>query len=133
MADMFASMSSGMLDAATSLNRAISGSFSIDIEGAQQLLTFVKGMQQAVAQVRENSMTMSETPQLGTTPAANTYKSYLPTIATDQHQGLVPVMDKLHQQLNQAATNIQNSIAQYKESDQGSQQGFLNIHNVFAV
>jgi hypothetical protein len=121
----------GAIDtAATNLNTAISGGYSMDYEGAQQLLKFVQGMRTAVTKVISTSHELSQTPQLGTTPAANVYKPYLSTVATDPTQGFVPVISKIKNQLDQAATNIQGSITAYEQSDQSAADGLVNIHAI---
>lgn len=133
MADWFAQGVGGMLDAATNLNSAIGKGFSVDYEGATQLANFVKGLQTSARNVLQRTNTLAQTPQLGTTPAANVYKPYLPTVATDQAQGLVPNTAKLAQQLEQAASNIQKSIAAYEQTDDGSRTGMVNIQKIETV
>ncbi|HEX3786212.1 MAG TPA: hypothetical protein VHX38_41740 [Pseudonocardiaceae bacterium] len=121
----------GAIDtAATNLNSAISGGYSMDYEGALQLQKFVKGMQTAVEEILFKSNELSQTPELGSTPAANVYKPYLPTVATDPEQGFVPVISKVKDQLDQAANNIQGSITAYEQSDQSAADGLLNIHAI---
>jgi hypothetical protein len=133
MAEGFAGGVSAMLTAATNLNNAIGQGFSVDYEGAQQLSNFVSGMQHSARTVLNKSDRMAQTPKLGTTPAANVYKPYLPTIATDNDQGLLPNVEKLRDQLDSAASNIQRSIAAYEGADAASRGALVHIQNVEAV
>jgi hypothetical protein len=133
MLDVIGGGASGMLTAATQLNDAISGGFSMNYEGVQALLTYTKNLQQAVARALASQATLSQTPQLGATPAANTFKPYLPTIATDSSQGLIPVLQKLAQQLEQSATNLQNSLNAYERADKGNRSSMVNVQNTLYV
>lgn len=133
MADGFAQGVSGMLDAATSLNTAIGQGFQVDYEGATQLANFVNGLQSAARNVLNRGHRVSQTPQLGSTPAANVYKPYLPTVATDQAQGALPNMQKLREQLDQATSNIQKSITAYEQADDGSRSGLVSIQKFETV
>lgn len=119
-----------MVDAATSLNSAIGQGISVDYEGALQLANFVNGMQQAVGTVLARGKVLAQTPQLGTTPAATVYKPFLPTIATDHDQGLLPNVERLQEQLNSAASDIQRSIAAYEGADAASRGTLVHIQNV---
>jgi hypothetical protein len=121
----------GAIDtAATNLNNAINGGFSVTREGVQQLLTFVQGMQVAAEKVLRRSAVLSQPPQLGSTPAANVYKPYLPTIATDPTQGLIPVLTNAKQQLDQAATSLQGSLAAYEQNEQNVAGSLVNVSRV---
>ena len=120
---------SGMLTAATQLNDAInSGSMSMSYESVQSLLTYTKNLQTAVAAALANQANLAQTPKLGATPAADTYSSYLPTVATDQVQGLVPVLKKLHDQLDQSVTNLQSSLNAVQQTDLNNQNTMVQIH-----
>jgi len=120
---------SGMLTAATQLNDAInSGSMSMSVEGVQALITYTKNLQSAVNAAIFNQVNLSQTPKLGSTPAASTYTSYLPTIATDPDQGILPVLQKLHAQLDQSVTNLQNSLNAVQQADQDNQNAMVQIH-----
>lgn len=118
-----------MLDAATSLNSAIGQGISVDYEGALQLANFVSGMQHAARIVLNNGKQMAQAPHLGTTPAASVYRPYLPTVATDEDQGLLPNVERLQDQLSSAASNIQRSIAAYEGADAASRGTLVHIQN----
>jgi hypothetical protein len=118
-----------MLTAATQLNSAISDGFTMNYEGVQALLTYTKGLQTAVNEALANQHNLIQTPKLGGTPAANTFKSYLPTLASDKDQGLVPVLTKLYGQLQQSATNLQNSLNNYENADKGNQARMVSVQN----
>jgi hypothetical protein len=118
-----------MLTAATQLNSAISDGFSMNYEGVQALLTYTKGLQKAVASAIQNENFLTETPQLGSTPAASTFKPFLPTAATNPDQGLLPVLKKLHDQLNTSVTNLQSSLNNYEYADKGNQSRMVSVQN----
>ena len=72
------------MTAATQLNDAFnSGSVSMTPEGVQALITYTQGLQTAVAESIAQQSFLSQAPKLGSTPAAGTFTSYLPTIATE--------------------------------------------------
>lgn len=121
---------SGMLTAATQLNDAIKGGgFSMSVESVQALITYTQGLQIAVARAISQELEISQTPKLGTTPAANTYTPYLPTIATNADQGLIPVLKNLAQQLDQTMTSLRTSLANYQQTEQANQNAMVNIQN----
>lgn len=129
----FASGVGAMLDAATSLNSAIGQGFSLDYEGATKLATFVNGMQTAARSALRLGDQMSQVPMLGSTPAANVYKPYLPTVATDKDLGFLSNMRKLQDQLEEAASNIQKSIAAYEQADAGNHANLVSIQKYETV
>ncbi|TCO65638.1 hypothetical protein [Actinocrispum wychmicini] len=119
----------GLLSAVGSLNSAIDKGVYMDYEGAKQLLTFVQHNQAAVAKVRARGDRLAQVPQLGDTPAANVYMPYLPTVATDQTQGLLPTLKQLQDRLDAAASNIQKSIDLYQQTDHGHGVSMVHIFN----
>jgi hypothetical protein len=118
-----------MLTAATQLNSAISDGFSMNYEGVQALLTYTKNLQKAVASALQEQNSLGQAPSLGTTPAANTFKPFLSTAATNPDQGLVPVLQKLHDQLNSSVTNLRNSLNNYENADKGNQSRMVSVQN----
>jgi hypothetical protein len=69
---------------------------------------------------------LGQEPPLGTTPAAQVYKPFLATIATDPTQGFLPAMQKLKSDLEDAKELIRKSMATYRETDQVSAHGVNN-------
>jgi hypothetical protein len=118
-----------MLTAATQLNSAISDGFTMNYEGVQALLTYTQGLQKAVNEALFKQNVLAQTPPLGSTPAANTFKPFLSTAATDPTQGLVPVLKKLHDQLGDSVTNLKNSLANYEYADKGNQSRMVSVQN----
>jgi hypothetical protein len=101
----------------------------MNYEGVQALLTYTKNLQKAVASALNHQYELAQTPQLGGTPAATTFKPFLPTAVTNQDQGLVPVLTKLHDQLNTSVTNLQNSLNNYENADKGNQSRMVSVQN----
>jgi hypothetical protein len=109
----------GITEAVANLtSAAASGGFTISDDGGQKLISAINALHDKVEHHLSSSQMLGQEPKLGTTPAANTFKPFLATIATDQVQGAVPVLKKLRDDLASAAQAIQASMKSYQESDQ---------------
>lgn len=97
---------------------AFSGGFGISQNGGQALLNAIDELHTAVtAAIRKSNQLRSE-PPLGTTPAANVYKPFLATVASDPAQGAVPVFMKLQTDLNNAHDAIKKAMQNFQQNEQ---------------
>jgi hypothetical protein len=74
---------------------ANSGGFGINETGGQSLINAIDDLATAVAKALHQSAMLEREPPLGDTPAANVYKPFLATIASDPVQGAIPALTKL--------------------------------------
>lgn len=106
------------------LKAASAQGFSVSEAGGNALIAAIDTMHNGVTEALGQSAIIGQEPPLGTTPAAQVYKPFLATIATDPDQGFVTAMRKLKVDLEDAKELIRKSMDTYKASDQGSQQDF---------
>jgi hypothetical protein len=116
----------GVSLAVSNLKAASAQGFGISEAGGNALIDAINTMHDGVIETLQKSDILAQEPPLGTTPAAQVYKPFLATIATDPDQGFVTAMQKLKTDLEQAKELIKKSMATYQESDQGSAQGVNN-------
>jgi hypothetical protein len=109
--------------AVANLKAASAQGFGISEAGGNALIEAINTMYDGVTEALAKSWIVSQQPPLGTTPAAQVYKPFLPTIATDPTQGFVPAMKKFQQDLLDARDSIQKSMDVYKATDQNSEHG----------
>ena len=80
-------------------------------------------MYRGVTNALQKSEIISQEPPLGTTPAAQVYKPYLATIATDPVQGFITAAQELKTKLEQMRSDVEKAMAVYKTADQDAEQG----------
>jgi len=113
----FAGMTTA-IDAITTA--ANSGGFGISANGGQPLLNAITDLQHTVETALGHSSYLAHEPGLGTTPAANVYKPFLPTVATDPVQGAIPALKKLQIDLVNAHAAIQKAMQNFQETEQAN-------------
>ena len=97
---------------------ANSGGFGISANGGQPLLHAIEDLQHAVRTALMNSSMLSKQPGLGSTPAANVYKPFLPTVASDPVQGAIPALKKLQTDLTNAHAAIKKAMDNFQQTEQ---------------
>jgi hypothetical protein len=97
---------------------AFSGGFGISHNGGQALLNAIDELHTAVTAAIRKSTELELQPPLGTTPAANVYKPFLATVASDPAQGAMPVFKKLQTDLNNAHDAIKKAMQNFQETEQ---------------
>jgi hypothetical protein len=112
--EAFAGMGSSIDAIFTAAN---SGGFGISENGGQALLRALDELKTAVENALRNSSQLEEQPALGSTPAANVYKPFLATIASDPTQGAIPALRKLQKDLANAHAAINKAMQNYQETE----------------
>src|SRR4030088_2113894 len=97
----------GMTPGIYSITRAAnSGGFGISHNGGQALINAIDELKSAVEDALVKSDQLAQQPKLGTTPAANVFKPFLATVASDPVQGAIPALKTLHTDLINAHAAI---------------------------
>jgi hypothetical protein len=109
----------GMSTAIDAISRAAnSGGFGISHDGGKALMSAIDHLAAAVSKALNDSAMLSAEPRLGSTPAANVYKPFLATVASDPVQGAIPALTKLHADLINAHAAIQKAMQNFQDSEQ---------------
>jgi hypothetical protein len=119
----FAQGLAGVSQAVSSLRAASADGFGISQAGGDAL---IKALDQLSGQLDEHlndADRLVQEPPLGTTPAAQVYKPFLATIASDPVQGFIPALQKLQQDLQDTKDMIKKSMETYQATDHGNMQG----------
>lgn len=107
----------GISDAVMGITAAVNAGFTISDGGGQPLLNAIQELQDEIRSALRKASQLEMEPKLGTTPAANVYKPFLATVASDPTQGAIPVLTKLQSDLDEAHKAIQKSIDNYRATD----------------
>ena len=110
----------GITEAVAELKTASStnGGFTITDDGAQTLINALTDVHtQVLAAIAKGGMLGTE-PKLGTTPAANAYKSFLASVWSDGTQGGQTALTQLQQDLQDAIDTLHKNSASYKANEQ---------------
>ena len=99
------------------MTAADSGSFGISHDGGQALINAIDDLHTAVTSALRKSKQLEKQPALGTTPAANVYKPFLATVASDPAQGALPVFKKLQTDLVNAHAAIKKAMQNFQETE----------------
>jgi hypothetical protein len=97
---------------------ANSGGFGISHDGGQALINAIDDLHTAVTAALRKSDQLRSEPALGTTPAANVYKPFLATVASDPVQGAIPVLKKLQTDLVNGHAAIQKAMQNFQDTEQ---------------
>ncbi|GGS33850.1 hypothetical protein [Actinokineospora fastidiosa] len=112
----------GMHQVATDLAWASSQGFTFSGPGAQALRAAVTEMQDKVNYMLTEAVYLSEEPLLGQTPAAQVYKPFMASVATDSTQGFIPFLKSLQEDLASIEASLKASTGAYTEGDQNAAQ-----------
>jgi len=123
----FAAGISGMSAAVEGFRAATAAGFAISAHGGQVLLDAIDEMAKAVEEVLTHKEVLSQEPLLGTTPAAEVYKPFLATIATDPVQGFIPVVLKFQEDLRELRSGVEQAMGLYRSTDGDRAQGLNAI------
>lgn len=105
--------------------------FNIDEEAGRDLQAAIVRLQDVL---REGLQLMSrfdhEPPPLGTSPAADLYKNFIPTVASDPAQGSITAFRQMQQDLQVAYHTIGQSMARYRDAEQDSTSHVTSTNDV---
>src|SRR5882724_852700 len=110
----------GIGSAVSDIVLAANNGFGISENGGQALINAIGDLSKAVEAALGRVSNLGQEPALGTTPAANVYKPFLATVATDPAQGAVPVLRKLQKDLTDAHAAIQKAMRNYQAAEQAN-------------
>lgn len=110
----------GITEAVLDLKKAATtgGGFTISDDGAQTLINSLQEVHDKVTMALAKGYALGQQPQLGGTPAANTYKPFLATIWSDGTQGGQKALTKLKQDLEDAMDTLRKNSASYQHAEQ---------------
>ncbi|EWC62745.1 hypothetical protein UO65_1939 [Actinokineospora spheciospongiae] len=108
----------GISAAVYQLGVAADRGFTVSGPGAGALISAVTEMREVVVAALDNAVRFGQEPALGQTPAAQVYKPFMASIATDPVQGFIPFLERLQQDLVDAEAALRKSMAAYDGSDQ---------------
>lgn len=113
----------GISDAAASFSSSVAAGVGVNEHGGQALIKAIDRMYRGVTNALQKSEIISQEPPLGTTPAAQVYKPYLATIATDPVQGFITAAQELKKKLEQMRSDVEKAMAAYQATDEDAKQG----------
>jgi hypothetical protein len=119
-ADNFITGISGIAGAVASFKAATGAGFAISEDGGRELLRAIGDMLLDVERALFDAERLAQEPPLGTTPAAQVYKPFLATIATDPVQGFLPAVHGLRDDLMELDVEVKQAIALYQATDRES-------------
>ncbi|WP_196777808.1 hypothetical protein [Lentzea aerocolonigenes] len=105
------------------LQSAVAAGWAVDEDRGQTLLKAANDLYDRLDGHLQRADFLTQELPLGTTPAAQVYKPYLATIATDPHQGLIVALKELQRKTADIRTSIEKSMAAYDAAEQNSRQG----------
>ncbi|MFI9818655.1 hypothetical protein [Saccharothrix variisporea] len=114
----------GISDAAASFSTLVAGGVGVNEHGGQALIKAIDKMLDGVTRALRQSHIIGQEPPLGTTPAAQVYKPYLATIATDPVQGFITAAQELKEKLVQMRSDVEQAMAVYQTTEQDNEQRF---------
>ena len=106
------------------LKTAATTGFTIDDQAGKDLQAAITRLKSVI---RESTNELTRFPHepipLGSSPAANVYKTFIPTIATDPTQGAITAFEQMLHDLDDAYETIARSMATYQQTEQGNAGG----------
>ncbi len=106
------------------LTAANSGGFTVTPEAGKSLLNAIDDLHTSVTHALTKASLLEKEPPLGTTPAANVYKPFLATVASDPAQGAIPVFKKLQSDLVNARAAIEKAMKNYDDNEAAQSSKF---------
>lgn len=119
---LFAGMK-GISDSAASFSASVAAGVGVSDSGGQALIKAIEKMHDGVTKALKKADYLSAEPPLGTTPAAQVYKPFLASIATDPAQGFITAAKQFQKDLEQMRSDVEKAMAAYKTADEDAKQG----------
>ncbi|MFD5831554.1 hypothetical protein [Lentzea sp. NPDC060358] len=119
---LFAGMK-GISDSIARFSASVAAGVGVSDSGGQALITAVEKMHDGITEALKRADYLSAEPPLGTTPAAQIYKPFLASIATDPAQGFITAAKEFQKDLEQMRSDVEKAMAAYKTADEDSKQG----------
>ncbi|UVS80227.1 hypothetical protein [Actinokineospora sp. UTMC 2448] len=119
----------GMRQVAVDLAVASSQGFTFTGPGAQVLLDAVTRMQDRVNGMLLEAQDLAFEPSLGQTPAAQVYRPFMASVATDPVQGFLPFLQSLQQDLASIEESLKATVTEYRTQDETSAQNIKSVES----
>lgn len=111
------------------LKTAATTGFTIDDQAGKDLQAAITRLKTVVRDALRSSSRLGQAPPLGTSPAADVYKPFIATVASDPAQGAIPVLEQMLNDLVDAYDTIGRSMVSYRRSEQGNTSGITGAGN----
>jgi hypothetical protein len=122
---------SGMAESVSDLKGAVhSGELFMDQDAANRLKKGMQNLQDTLRTVLRRGDIISQVPDIGDTPKTKVYKPFYASIATDQVQGLLPQVHKMHDDAQDIIDNIDACVRNMHETDSDGNHGFNGVMEV---
>ncbi|ANZ41813.1 hypothetical protein BBK82_43635 [Lentzea guizhouensis] len=97
-------------------------SWAINDCGGQALISAAEELHDELGEILLRAEQLAQELPLGTTPAAQVYKPFIATVASDPAQGAIPVLKKLREEVLDFRGEVEKAMAAYETSDRNNQQ-----------
>ncbi|NUT49539.1 MAG: hypothetical protein HOV94_19860 [Saccharothrix sp.] len=115
-----------MSDSMTTFSALVAGGVGVNEHGGQALIRAIDTMHEGIKWALGRSEVIGQEPPLGTTPAAQVYKPYLATVATDPAQGFLSAAEQFEKDLEQFRADVTQAMATYQTNDEEQAQRVKN-------
>lgn len=113
----------GISDSVAAFSASVADGVGVNEHGGQALIKAIDRMHKGISNALQKTEFLSQEPPLGTTPAAQVYKPFLATIATDPAQGFITAAKKFQKELEQMRADVEKAMATYQTADEDAKQG----------
>ncbi|GLY52614.1 hypothetical protein [Lentzea sp. NBRC 102530] len=100
--------------------KSAGGGWAINDSGGDALINAANELYDALSDLAFQADQLTEELPLGTTPAAQVYKPFIATVASDPVQGATTVLKKLQQEALEFRNEVQKAMDAYEATDRGS-------------
>jgi hypothetical protein len=114
---------SGMSAAVAQFGAATAAGFTISAHGGEALIQAINRIVQNSDRLSMEVSRLRQEPPLGTTPAAQVYKPFLATIASDPDQGFETALARFTADLIRLRTEVDRAMGHYRTTDQDAADG----------
>jgi hypothetical protein len=123
MPEAFFSGMRGISESVAAFSASVAAGVGVNEQGGRALIKAVDKMHKGISDALQKTEFLSQEPPLGTTPAAQVYKPFLATIATDPAQGFITAAKQFQKELEQMRADVEKAMAAYQTADQDAKQG----------
>ncbi|WP_367135649.1 hypothetical protein [Saccharothrix sp. HUAS TT1] len=104
--------------AVSDFGAAVAAGFTVSTTGGEALLRAIEMINFDLDRAAQATGRLTQEPPLGTTPAAQVYKPFLATIASDPVQGLEAALKQFRSDLDRLGEQVQEAMKLYDTEDQ---------------
>ncbi|HUQ58416.1 hypothetical protein [Lentzea sp.] len=106
--------------------------WAINDSGGQALINAAKDLYDELGEILSQADQLTEELPLGVTPAAQVYKPFIATVASDPAQGAITVLKKLRKEALEFQSEVEKAMAAYESTDMDNQQAVRLAGNPIA-